>query len=115
MGASQSSISPATNTPGRSRSISPAFSRWLAEQGAFQPGPDTAVGGSDITVTWSPTVAEADYINIVPFGTDADVFGSYVRIGKSTEVSIVSPGEEGLYEVRYLHNQTKEVLGQEAA
>lgn len=75
--------------------------------------PDTAVGGSEITVTWEPTVAEADYINIVPLGTDADVFGSYVRIGKATDLTLPVPGEEGLYEVRYLYNQTKEVLGQD--
>ena len=74
-------------------------------------GPDTAVGGTVIDVTWTPTIAEADYINIVPVGTDPDVFGSYVRIGKSSEVSPVVPGEEGLYEIRYLHNQSKEVLG----
>lgn len=76
-------------------------------------GPDAAVGGSDIEVTWIPTVAEADYINIVPVGTDADVFGTYVRIGKSTEVTLSTPGDEGLYEIRYLHNQTKDVLGHE--
>lgn len=75
--------------------------------------PETAVAGSNIGVTWTPTVAEADYINIVPVGTDADVFGIYARIGKATKVNLLAPGGEGLYEVRYLHNQTKEVLGQD--
>ncbi len=74
-------------------------------------GPDTAVGGSEIMVTWTPTISEGDYINVVPLGTDPDVFGSYVRIGKSTEVTLPVPGDEGLYEVRYLNNQSKEVLG----
>lgn len=73
--------------------------------------PPTAVGGSMIDVTWTPTVAESDYITIVPVGTDAGEFGTYVRIGKSTDVDIVVPGDEGLYEVRYLHNQSKETLG----
>lgn len=73
--------------------------------------PDTAVGGSDIDVTWTPTVEEGDYINIVPVGTDADVFGNYVRIGKSTSVTLMTPGTEGLYEVRYLHRETRDVLG----
>lgn len=75
--------------------------------------PDTAVAGSDIEVTWTPTVAEADYINIVPVGTDPEVFGVYARIGKATEVTLNAPGDEGLYEVRYLQNQTKQVLGQD--
>ncbi len=73
--------------------------------------PDTAVGGSEINVTWDPTVEEADYITVVPFGTDPDIFGPYVRIGKSEDVNVTVPGDEGLYEVRYLNNQSKEVLG----
>ncbi len=76
--------------------------------------PDTAIAGSNIDVTWTPTVAEADYINIVPVGTDANVFGTYARIGNATEVTLMAPGDEGIYEVRYLHNQTKDVLGQDS-
>ena len=76
-------------------------------------GPDTAVGGSEVEVTWTPTVDEADYINIVPVGTDSGDFGQYLRIGKATEVNITVPGEEGLYEVRYQSQQTREVLGQD--
>lgn len=74
-------------------------------------GPDTATGGSDIKVTWAPTVAEADYITVVPVGTDPGVFGPYVRIGKSSDVSLPVPGDEGLYEIRYVNNATKEALG----
>lgn len=74
-------------------------------------GPDTAVGGSDIEVTWTPTIDEGDYITAVPVGTDAGTFGTYVRIGKSKSVRLQLPGDEGLYELRYLHNKTKETLG----
>ncbi len=74
-------------------------------------GPETAVGGSAIDVTWTPQLSDSDYINIVPVGTDPDVFGSYVRIGNKTEVSVTVPGDEGLYEIRYLRNRSKEVLG----
>ncbi|MEM9496950.1 MAG: VWA domain-containing protein [Pseudomonadota bacterium] len=73
--------------------------------------PDTAVGGADITVTWTPTVEDADYITVVPAGSDADLFGPYVRIGTSEDVTLPVPGEAGLYEVRYLHNATKTPLG----
>jgi len=74
-------------------------------------GPDTAVGGSDIQVTWTPTIDSGDYITIVPVGSDPDDFGIYVRIGDAEEVTLAVPGSEGLYEIRYLHNQSKEVLG----
>lgn len=74
-------------------------------------GPETAVGGSDIRVAWTPTIEKADYINVVPVGSDPDTFGKYVRIGDAKEVSVTVPGSEGLYEIRYLHNQSKDVLG----
>lgn len=50
-------------------------------------GPDVAVGGSDIEVIWTPTVEESDYINIVPVGTDAGVFGSYLP-GKTSSKNL---------------------------
>lgn len=79
--------------------------------GVVVDAPETAVGGADINVTWTPTVAEADYINVVPVGTDEGVFGPYVRIGKSTDVDVAVPGDEGLYEVRYESQKSKETLG----
>ncbi|MEL6645399.1 MAG: VWA domain-containing protein [Pseudomonadota bacterium] len=77
-------------------------------------GPDTAIGGSDIVVTWDPTVAEGDYINIVPVGAEDNDFGTYERIGRSSEVEIAVTGTPGAYEIRYLHSDTYEVLGRRA-
>ena len=74
-------------------------------------GPDTAIGGSEIKVTWAPTVAEADYITVVPVGTDPGEFGPYARIGKANDVVVVVPGDEGLYEIRYVSNASKDTLG----
>ncbi|MDJ0628456.1 MAG: VWA domain-containing protein [Rhodobacter sp.] len=74
-------------------------------------GPETAVGGSDIRVTWAPTVAEADYITVVPAASQSGEFGSYVRIGKAEEVTLPVPGDPGLYEIRYVSNATKDTLG----
>lgn len=82
-----------------------------AQQAVEVTGPETAMGGSDIQATWTPTLAESDYINVVPVGTDPGEFGSYVRIGQSEQITLPVPGVEGLYEIRYLHNQTKTVLG----
>ena len=75
-------------------------------------GPATAVGGSAIAVTWDPTLAEQDYITVVPVGTAPGVFGIYARIGNQDEVRLAAPGEAGLYEIRYLRNDTKETAGQ---
>ena len=73
--------------------------------------PDSAVGGSDITVTWAPTVDRADYITLVPEGTDADEFDIYTQIGDRTEVTLPVPGTAGLYEAHYLSRATSATLG----
>lgn len=74
-------------------------------------GPETAVGGAQITVTWEPTIDDGDDINIVPFGSDEDDYGSSTRVRDHDEVSLTVPGAEGLYEIRYIHRSSKEVLG----
>lgn len=73
--------------------------------------PETTVAGSMTTITWDPTVSEADYIAVTPAGAEEKNLGSYVRIGKDTEVSLPVPGEPGPYEARYYSTQTKAVLG----
>jgi Ca-activated chloride channel family protein len=56
-------------------------------------------------------VAEGDYITVVPAATQPGKFGPYVRIGKSDAVTLSVPGDEGLYEIRYVSNATKDTLG----
>lgn len=73
--------------------------------------PDSVVGGSDITVTWAPTVDKTDYITVVPVGTETGTLGNYTQIGERAEVSVTVPGTEGLYEVRYMQRSSKETLG----
>ena len=75
--------------------------------------PETAIGGADITVSWDPTVDEGDYITVVPVGSDAGEFGPYVRIGKAEDVTLPVPGDEGLYEARYVQRSSNETLGQD--
>lgn len=73
--------------------------------------PDTAMGGSAIKVSWAPLVEKGAYINVVPVGTEQGEFGSYTLANKKSEVSVLVPSAEGLYEVRYMDNKTKETLG----
>lgn len=73
--------------------------------------PKSAVGGTEIKVSWAPTIAESDYITIVPVGTDEGEFGQYVRIGKNSEVLLQTPGSAGLYEVRYVQQDGSATLG----
>ncbi|MFN3210768.1 MAG: vWA domain-containing protein [Roseovarius sp.] len=73
--------------------------------------PDTTVAGSMTTITWEPTVDEADYIAITPVGAAGTELGQYLRIGRNSALSIAAPGEPGAYEARYYNTETKTVLG----
>jgi Ca-activated chloride channel family protein len=73
-------------------------------------GPETAIGGSEITITWDPTIAQNDYINIVPVGTEEGVLGRHVRVRDASDVSIHLAGKPGAYEIRYTAN-SGETLG----
>ncbi|RFP87040.1 VWA domain-containing protein [Rhodobacteraceae bacterium 63075] len=77
-------------------------------------GPETAIGGSQVTVTWEPTLDAGDYINIVPFGSEPDDYGSYKSVRDNAELNLTAPGAEGLYEIRYIHRASGEVRGTDA-
>jgi Ca-activated chloride channel family protein len=74
-------------------------------------GPQSAVGGSEITVTWQPTIDEDDYVTVLPVGADPDEFGEYARVRDGSEAELAVPGEQGLYEIRYVSQDSKTVLG----
>ncbi|QGX99395.1 VWA domain-containing protein [Roseovarius faecimaris] len=65
-------------------------------------GPATAIAGADIRVSWTGTVSENDYINIVPAGADEGAFGSYQLVRDKSELNLQLPGDPGLYELRYV-------------
>ncbi len=64
-------------------------------------GPETAVGGSNITVTWDPTVDAMDYINILPLGSKDGTYGQYQQVRTNEELTLMTPGKPGAYEIRY--------------
>lgn len=74
-------------------------------------GPNLAVGGSEITVTWDPTISPKDYITIVPIGTEEGEFGEYATVGDKDKVEFAIPGTEGAYELRYIQNDGRKTLG----
>ncbi|QYX58250.1 VWA domain-containing protein [Roseovarius sp. SCSIO 43702] len=67
-------------------------------------GPETALAGSPLAVSWTGAVSPQDYITIVPMGAEEGSYTSYVRAGKGAqgEGQIVAPSEPGLYELRYV-------------
>ncbi|RFF29651.1 VWA domain-containing protein [Wenzhouxiangella sediminis] len=65
-------------------------------------GPDSAVAGSTVTVSWTNTIHPRDKVTIVRAGAPADNYGEYLRTGNASEGRLQVPAEPGDYEVRYL-------------
>ncbi|MEO1138014.1 MAG: VWA domain-containing protein [Pseudomonadota bacterium] len=74
-------------------------------------GPGTATGGAAIRVTWTPTVKPGDRLTVVPVGSDPGTLTQYAIAGDADEVFLKVPGDEGLYEVRYVSVDTGDTLG----
>lgn len=74
-------------------------------------GPETAVGGSEIEVSWDPTIDNSDYITVVPAGADEGTFGPYTLAGSYGSTTLAIPGPEGAYEIRYVARENNRTLG----
>jgi len=77
-------------------------------------GPGSALAGSLFPVAWTPTVAPADYVTIVPVGTPEGQYGNYLNVGADSQGNLRAPAFAGAYELRYLHAATSKVLGRAA-
>jgi Ca-activated chloride channel family protein len=82
----------------------------VAEPEVTVSGPETALAGSKFKVTWTGTVSQNDYINIVPMGTDEGDFGNYFVVRGNTEGELQAPAETGLYELRYVLREGNKTL-----
>ncbi len=71
--------------------------------------PDTAVAGSEIEVGHDGPEYHNDYLSIAPVG--AEKYVTYVYVGRDDPPRIDVPEEPGEYEIRYVMNQDRRVLG----
>lgn len=76
--------------------------------------PATALAGSMIPVQWTGAVHNRDYVTIVPMGAAEDVHLSYFRVSDRSEHKLQAPAKTGLYEVRYVLQEGKKVLANQA-
>ncbi len=65
-------------------------------------GPESAVAGSRISVSWSKTIHPRDKVTIVPAGAASDADRDYLRTGGSSSGMLDTSAEPGDYEIRYL-------------
>jgi len=73
-------------------------------------GPETAIAGSTVQVTWTGPNDRNDYISVAEIGDryNANVNYTYTRDG--TPLSLMMPPKAGQYELRYVSNEEDEVL-----
>jgi len=73
-------------------------------------GPESALAGSIVRLSWTGTVAQNDYIAIVPAGAEEGTYGTYQMVRDKTERDLVLPGDTGLYEIRYILREGAKTL-----
>jgi Ca-activated chloride channel homolog len=71
---------------------------------------ESVLAGSDIQITWIGPNNKSDYITIVPKGTDEKTFFTYKYTSYGSPLKLKAPDTPGDYEIRYVLNQSKEVL-----
>ena len=84
------------------------------EAGASLSAPDEAPAGAQIEVEWEGPDERRDYIVVVPAEAPADHSGhssrAWSRTSSGNPVSVELPDALGTHEIRYIHNETDEIL-----
>lgn len=69
--------------------------------------PASAVAGSMVEVSWQgENIQPRDFVTIVPVGSEPDAWGRYQRVQQGDAAEVLSPGETGAFEVRYVSSET---------
>lgn len=103
------------------RYISAQSGQVLARQGielipvqATVSGPEQAVAGARIQVSWTGPDSPGDYLTVVEKGASDSEYQDYVRSSKGNPASLHVPDGLGNYEIRYVLAQSKRVLATQA-
>ena len=77
-------------------------------------GPDQAIAGTTIAVTWTGPDNAGDYITVVSSDTRDGQYGNYTYTNKGSPLELVIPIMAGSAELRYMTGQGNRVLGRRA-
>ena len=78
--------------------------------GATLQGPESAIEGSEISVTWEGPDNPSDYITVVPVGSESGAYTNYTRSNKGSPLTLRMPEEAGDFELWYVLNQSKKTI-----
>ena len=82
-----------------------------AAQSATVDGREAAGSGEVIKVSWTGPGEGHDYITVVAADAKAEVYNDYARVGSGNPVKLQVPDAVGDYEIRYVEQASKTVLG----
>lgn len=72
--------------------------------------PDSAVGGSTVSVGWVGPNNAGDYVTVVPKSAADSVYGNYVNTQKGNPIALLMPVDDVDAEIRYVSGQGRKVL-----
>ncbi|MHB8789945.1 MAG: VWA domain-containing protein [Desulfobulbaceae bacterium] len=73
--------------------------------------PESVALGAEFDVQWEGPSNEGDYVTIVKPDADGGEYGSYAYTRDGSPARLQAPEEPGSYEVRYIMDQDKVILG----
>ncbi|MCZ7598520.1 MAG: VWA domain-containing protein [Gammaproteobacteria bacterium] len=86
----------------------------LIEAGVALDAPETVTAGSRFEVSRDRTIRATDFIAIAPPDAKDDDLDNYARARENPVVSLTAPAEPGLYELRYVLDEGRRVIGRRA-
>ena len=73
-------------------------------------GPETAVAGTPIQISWEGPGAERDFLTVVPVGARTSEYNDYAYVREGSPVTITTPDTVGAFEIRYVSASSSTIL-----
>jgi len=72
--------------------------------------PASVIAGSQVSVTWTGTDNQGDYVTIVPAGAAEGTWTAYTYTSSGSPLSVRVPDQPGSYEIRYANGQSNSTV-----
>ena len=72
--------------------------------------PEQITAGARFDVSWTQSINNRDWVQIVPAGHPEGKLDNYIRVENKQQGQLTAPGQAGMYEVRYVLSQGGKTL-----
>ncbi len=73
-------------------------------------GPETAVAGTPVQISWQGPGADRDFVTIVPVGARVNEYNDYAYVEEGSPVTLNAPDKVGAFEIRYVSANSTSIL-----